>query len=148
MAYSSALSQFTFNTNAIKAVGSIAFSMQRTPLDVTSIGSWNTYFIDGIASSAFTLDVFYSYLDHSALITDILNPLNSGRPLAFTIKLGSYTSGGVVNDTIAGKCIITSWDAVSASADVVKGSFACQVVGPLTVVSDVVDIGNAEVAPA
>jgi hypothetical protein len=148
MAYSSALSQFTFNSTVIKAVGSIAFSMQRTPLDVTSIGSWNTYFIDGISSSAFTLDVFYSYLDHSALITDILNPLNTGRPRSFTIKLGSYTSGGAVNDTITGTCIITSWDAVSASADVVKGSFSCQIVGPVTVVADVADIGNAETAPA
>ena len=77
MAYSSSLSAFTFDATTIPAVGNIAFSLQRTPLDVTSIGAWNTYFIDGVASAAFTLDVFFSHADHNKLITDVLNPASS-----------------------------------------------------------------------
>ena len=149
MAYASALSAFSFNTTNIPAVGNIAFSMQRTPLDVTSIGAWNTYFIDGVASAAFTLDVFFSKADHTLLITDILLPTGASRPKVFTITLGTV---GVNAETITGKCIITSWDVVSASADVVRGSFSCQIIGPVAFtgagVTTTATTGSNEVTPA
>lgn len=149
MAYSSALSAFTFATVNIPAVGNIAFSMQRTPLDVTSIGTWNTYFIDGVASSAFTLDVFFARADHNLLLADILTPTAANRPKAFVIKLGTV---GANNETISGNCIITSWDVVTASADVVRGSFSCQVVGPITFAgggaTTIATTGSNEVTPS
>lgn len=149
MAYSSSLSGFTFDGTTIPAVGNIAFSLQRTPLDVTSIGSWNTYFIDGVASAAFTLDVFFAHADHNKLITDVLNPATSAGTKAFVITLG--TAGANV-EKIEGYCIVTSWDTVSASSDVVRGSFSCQIVGPVKYtaagVADTADYGSGESAPA
>lgn len=149
MAYSSSLSAFTFDTTVIPAVGNIAFSLQRAPLDVTSIGAWNTYFIDGVASAAFTLDVFFSHADHNKLITDVLNPSSSAGTKAFVITLGTV---GANVEKIEGYCIVTSWDTVAASSDVVRGSFSCQIVGPIKYTgggaSDTADIGGAETAPA
>lgn len=149
MAYASALSAFSFNNTNIPAVGNIAFSMQRTPLDVTSIGAWNTYFIDGVASSAFTLDVFFSKADHTLLVSDILLPTAASRPKAFVITLGTV---GVNAESISGKCIITSWDVVSASADVVRGSFSCQIIGPVSFTgggsTTTASTGSNEVTPS
>lgn len=149
MAYSSSLSAFTFDATTIPAVGNIAFSLQRTPLDVTSIGAWNTYFIDGVASAAFTLDVFFSHADHNKLITDVLNPASSAGTKAFQITLGTV---GANVEKITGYCIVTSWDSVAASSDVVRASFSCQVVGPIVYTAggsaDTADYGGAEVAPA
>lgn len=150
MAYSSALSAFTFDATTIKAVGSVAFSLQRAPLDVTSIGAWNTYFIDGVASSAFTLDVFFDIADHTKLMVDILNPASgASRPKAFIITLKNV-AGAV--QSISGNCIVTSFDVVTTTADVVRGSFACQVVGPITFTTnttgDLADTGTAETIPS
>lgn len=149
MAYASALSAFSFNTTNIPAVGNVAFSMQRTPLDVTSIGAWNTYFIDGVASAAFTLDVFFTRADHNLLTSDILGPTGANRPKAFVITLGTV---GANSESISGKCIITSWDVVSASADVVRGSFSCQIIGPVTFTGGAVSVtattGSNEVTPS
>ena len=150
MAYSSSLSAFTFDTTTIPAVGNIAFSFQRTPMDVTSIGAWNTYFIDGVATAAFSLDVFFSHADHNKLITDVLNPASSAGTKAFIITLG--TVGGVV-EKIEGNCMVTAWDSVAASSDIVRGSFSCQVVGPIKWTAagnggDTADIGTAETSPA
>ena len=144
MAYSSALSSFTFDSTQIAAVGSVAFSMQRAPLDVTSIGCWNTYHIDGVASAAFTLDVYYTFDDHTKLISDIFVPSGANRPLTFSITLGV---NGATTDTISGRCIVTSMDVVTSTADVVRGSFACQIVGPVSVNGNEADTGNAEVVP-
>lgn len=148
MAYSSAISAFWFGATSstdvsIAAVGNIAFSLQRTPLDVTSIGSWNTYFIDGVASSAFTLDVYYSYADHNALLTDILNPTNANRPWYFEIVLNPANSP-TNPDKITGKCIITSFDVVSAAGDVVRGSFSAQVIGAVSIATDQATLGVNE----
>lgn len=149
MAYASALSAFSFNTTNIPAIGNVAFSMQRTPLDVTSIGAWNTYFIDGVATAAFTLDVFFSRADHNLLITDILLPTGASRPKAFVITLGTV---GANAETISGNCIITSWDVVSASSDVVRGSFSCQIIGPVSFTgggaTTQASTGTAEIVPS
>ena len=150
MAYSSSLSAFSFDGTTIPAVGNIAFSVQRTPMDVTSIGAWNTYFIDGVASSAFTLDVFFSHADHNKLITDILNPTTSSGSKAFVITLGTV---GANVEKIEGYCIVTSWDSVAASSDVVRASFSCQVTGPIKWTGggnggDIADIGGAETLPS
>jgi hypothetical protein len=149
MAYSSSLSAFSFDGTTIPAVGNIAFSFARTPMDVTSIGAWNTYFIDGVASAAFTLDVFFSHADHNKLITDVMNPVTSAGSKPFIITLGTV---GANVEKIEGYCIITSWDSVAASSDVVRASFSCQVTGPIKFTGsanggDLVDIGNAETVP-
>lgn len=150
MAYASALSAFYFGATStspplIAAVGNVAFSLQRTPLDVTAIGSWNTYFIDGVASSAFTLDVYYAYADHNALLTDLLNPVNAGRPWYFEIVLNPNNSP-TYPDKITGKCIITSFDVVSAGGDVVRGSFSAQVIGAVSIATDQATLGVSEAA--
>lgn len=150
MAYASALTGFYFGATStspplIAAVGNVAFSLQRTPLDVTSIGSWNTYFIDGVASSAFTLDVYYSRLDHATLLADVLNPVTAGRPWYFEIVLGPAAGSPAVVDKITGYCIITSFDAVSSAGDVVRGSFSAQVVGSVQIAGDLATEGAAEV---
>ena len=149
MASSSAITAFYFGSTSttpplIAAVGNVAFSLQRTPLDVTSIGSWNTYFIDGVASSAFTLDVYYSRLDHSTLLADILNPVTAGRPWYFEIHFGGSSGSPAVTDKVTGYCIITSFDAVSAAGDVVRGSFSAQVIGSVMSAGDLATEGVSE----
>lgn len=144
MAYASALSSFKFNQLEIAAVGNVAFSMQRAPLDVTAIGSYNSYFIDGVAASAFTLDVYYAYGDHTALIADIMDPLGAGRPLSFVI----YLKESATADYIAGYCIITGFDVVSQSGDVVRASFSAQVIGQLEINNTFAQTGATEVEEA
>ena len=146
MAYASALTGFKFNTVEIAAVGTVSFSLQRAPLDVTSIGSWNTYFIDGVASAAFTLDVFYSDGDHAALIFDLLNPTATSptRPVSFVIYFDGLATPA---DYVTGNCIITGFDVVSQSGDVTRASISAQVVGAVNISGDVADKGVAEVEP-
>ena len=146
MAYASALTGFKFNNVLIPAVGSVGFSLQRAPLDITSIGSWNTYFIDGVASAAFTLDVYYSDADHDDLLFDLLNPTATTptRPVAFVI----YFDGKATPvDYISGNCIITGFDVVSSAGDVTRASISAQVVGAVNVSGDVADKGIAEIPP-
>ena len=148
MAYPSAISSFSFNTNNIAAVGSVAFTLQRSPLDVTSIGSWNTYFIDGVATSAFSLDVYYSTSDHSALMNDILQPVTTTPgPVAFVITFGTTSGTPVVVDSVSGNCIITGFDIVAQGGDVVRGSISAQIVGPVTIAEVLAETGTAEIVP-
>jgi hypothetical protein len=146
MAYASALTGFKFNAALVPAVGTVSFSLQRAPLDITSIGSWNTHFIDGVASAAFTLDVFYSDADHDDLLFDLLNPTSTSptRPVAFVI----YFDGKATPvDYVSGNCIITGFDVVSQSGDVTRASFSAQVVGAINISGDVADKGIAEIPP-
>jgi hypothetical protein len=146
MAYSSALSSFEFNNVLINAVGTVAFTLQRPPLEVTPIGAWNTYFIDGVATSAFTLDVYYSAADHEALFDDILLPsTGTGRPLEFYINLDGANPSV---DRIYGNCIITGFDIVSSASDVTRASISAQVIGAISIAGQAADIGPSEAVVA
>jgi hypothetical protein len=71
-----------------------------------------------------SLDVYYTNADHTALVAQLRNP--SGF-IPFQI-----TFSGAANNTVSGSCLVVGWDAVTATADVTRGSFTLQVIGALT----------------
>lgn len=143
-AYNSALSAFSLNAVVIPAVGSCSVSLPRPVVDVTPIGCWNTYFIEGVLSGTVALDVFYNKVDHNTLTTALLNV--SGTTIPFVVIFDSNeTTPGTPDDFISGNCIITSWDAVSTTADVVRGSFVLQIYGQVNVNGTLSTLGNGEV---
>lgn len=116
----SALSYFVFDTITVPAVGTCAISTSRPPLDVTPIGSWNSYFIEGVLAAAGTLDVYYNKTDHEALVNAGCVVTNAPIEFSFVLK---------TNESIDGFCIITGWDIVSATTDVLRGQISFQIVG-------------------
>lgn len=122
-AFSSSVSKFEFNGNVVYAIGSMAASFQRPALDITPIGTRNSYFINtGNMTSVITLDVFYACADHGALVTELFNPTAADMPFVITFNDG---------DTINGYCIVTQFDSTVVTSDVVRGSFTLQVNGQL-----------------
>jgi hypothetical protein len=155
MAYTASLSGFSLAGTAVKAIGNISMSYNRSPVEVTPIGSWNSYFIPGVASTTISMDVYFSHADHSALKAAILNPLTNiaAQPQAFVLTLGgAIASGAVVPETISGFCYIVGWDVVASSGDVVRAQFQLVVQGYVTTAvgatTDLADYGTGETAPA
>jgi len=154
MAYTASLSGFTLATVVVKAIGNISMSYNRSPVEVTPIGSWNSYFIPGVASTTISMDVYLSYTDHATLKTAILNPLTNiaAQPQAFILNLGgAVASGAVVPETITGYCYVVGWDVVASSGDVVRAQFQLVVQGYINTVfgatTDLADYGTGETAP-
>jgi len=154
MAYSASLSAISFAGVNVKAVGNVSWSYNRSPLEVTPIGAWNSYFIPGVSSTTISLDVYFSHADHSYLKAAILNPVANitTQPNAFILTFGGNTvSGAVVPETITGSAYVVGWDVVMSSGDVVRAQFQLVVQGYIlsTVGSgtDYADYGTAETAP-
>ena len=154
MAYTASLSGFSLAGTAVKAIGNISMSYNRSPVEVTPIGSWNSYFIPGVSSTTISLDVYFSHADHTALKAAILNPQTniSSQPQAFILTFGGNTvSSAVVPETITGSAYVVGWDVVMSSGDVVRAQFQLVVQGYIlsTVGSatDYADYGNNETAP-
>jgi predicted secreted protein len=122
MAYNASVSSFSWNAVVIDAVGTMALSYSRQPLEVTQIGSANTHFISGIANAVVALDIFYNATQHAALTADIL----SGNSKAFVVTLGT-------GDTISGTAYVVGYDWVSSNSDVVRASLTLQVEGAITI---------------
>lgn len=146
-AFNSALSQFKWATVTIPAIGSVSMSLPRPAVDVTPIGSWNTYFIKGVMSGTIGLDIYYNKTDHKALVDALLTA--TGSSTAFQLILNStQTTPGTFDDVITGAGIVTSFDVVSSTADVVRASIVIQIYGQLNINGTAVTYGNAETPPA
>lgn len=155
MAYTASLSGFSLASTAIKAIGNISMSYNRSPVEVTPIGSWNSYFIPGVASTTISMDVYFSHADHNLLKAAILNPLTNiaSQPQAFVLTLGgAVVSSAVVPETITGFCYIVGWDVVASSGDVVRAQFQLVVQGYVNTAvgatTDLADYGTGETAPS
>ena len=122
MAYNASVSTFSWGGSVIDAVGTMALSYTRAPLEVTQIGSANTHFISGIANASISLDIFYNISQHSALTTNML----SGNSAAFIVTLAS-------SDTISGTAYVVGYDWVSSNSDVVRASISLQVDGGVSI---------------
>lgn len=123
-AYTSSLSAFAIGGNNIPAVGTMALSISRPPVDVTPIGVLNTYVLSGIMTAVATIDVYYNTTDHTALTSEILTPAGLAQvELFFNGTAGS-------TDVFAGQATIVSMDVVSVTSDVVRGSYTFQFYGP------------------
>lgn len=134
MAYNASVSSFSWGGAVIDAVGSVALSFSRQPLEVTQIGSANTHFISGIANSVIALDIFYNATQHSTLTTAAL----SGNSAAFIVTLGT-------SDTISGTGYVVGYDWVSSNSDVVRASITIQVEGAVTINSTAAAAGANEI---
>lgn len=123
-AYTSSLSAFAIGGTNIPAVGTMALSISRPPVDVTPIGVLNTYILSGIMTAVATIDVYYNATDHAALTGEILVPAGLTQvELFFNGTAGS-------TDVFGGAATIVSMDVVSVTSDVVRGSYTFQFYGP------------------
>jgi hypothetical protein len=134
MASTSSVASFTYNSVTFVAVGSCAISSQRPVIDVTYLGSWNSYSLPGVMATAITLDVFISMTDHVVLVTNLVN----GEVVrAFTVTL-------VTGDTITGSAYVTGFDSAIVSGDVSRASFTLVVDGAITMDGDLATKGTSE----
>lgn len=134
MAYTSAVSSFTYNGGVIDAVGTCSLSYNRAPLEVTQIGSANTHFISGIANAAISLEIFYNLTQHAPFASNIL----SGNLQTFVVTLGT-------SDTISGSAYIVGYDFVTSNSDIVRASLSLQVDGAITINSVAAAAGTNEI---
>ena len=122
MASTSSVASFIYNSVTHAAVGSCAISSQRPVIDVTYIGSYNTYSAPGLLSTALTLDVFIDCTSHATLLTNLAD---AEVPRAFTVTF-------VTGDTITGTAYVTGFDASIVSGDVSRASFTLVCDGVVT----------------
>jgi hypothetical protein len=122
-AFNSSVSAFKIGNTTINAVGTMAISASRPPLDTTPIGVLNTYIITGVLTVVASLDVFFSEADHGGLTDELMNPQGL-TDVEVIFKSGDY---------LAGQATVVAWDCVSAGMDVVRGSFTLQFYGPVNV---------------
>jgi hypothetical protein len=129
MPQSSALSSITFkqlpsgSVTNINAVGSVTWSLNRAPFEVSEIGNADAQFIAGYQNSTAQLDVFYLEADHAIFEANITSALAAGE-LELTL-----TSG----DTLNGTGFVTSYSVTAAANDVVRASIGIQFTGALTI---------------
>lgn len=134
MAYNASVSSFSWKASVIDAVGTMALSYSRPPLEITQIGSANTHFISGIANAVIALDIFYNKDQHSALTNDML----AGNSGAFIVTLAS-------GDAVSGTAYVVGYDWTSSNSDVVRASLTLQVDGGISINSTAAANGANEI---
>ena len=134
MASTSSVASFTYHSITFAAVGSCAISSQRPVIDVTYLGSWNSYSLPGVMSTAITLDVFISMTDHVVLVTNLING-EVVRPFSILLTTG---------DTITGSAYVSGFDASIVSGDVSRASFTLVADGAITMDGDLATKGASE----
>lgn len=113
MATTSSVAKFTYYSVDHAAVGSCAISAQRPVIDVTYLGSYNTYSAPGLLSTALTLDVFIDMTSHKVLVTNLVD---AEIPRAFTVLF-------VTGASISGTAYVTGFDSQIVTGDVARASF-------------------------
>lgn len=136
MATTSSVASFSFNGVTIAAVGTCSVSAARPPIDVTPIGSWNTYHEFGILSTIVQLDVYYSNADHGAIVDQLTAPTGF---IPFVVTFSS-----AAGNAVSGNCMVVGWDSGAATADITRGSFTLQVRGALTTAGQTSVVGGGE----
>lgn len=121
-AYSTDLSSFTFNSVTYDGIGSMSISMSSPPLDVTQVGSANTYSIAGMMSTAISLDIYYTKAQHVTLTSSLL----TGGSAAFTLTAAA-------GDVITGTARVVGLDIIGSNQDIVRASVTLQVTGPISI---------------
>ena len=133
-AVTATVSTFSWNSVVIDAIGTVSVSAARPALDVTQIGSANTHHVPGVATTVVAADLYMNATDHQALVNDYLSA--TARAFVITVATGQ---------TITGTGIITGCDVVSSNQDVVRGSIAIQVSGPVTIFGSTAVSGSNEI---
>ena len=121
-AYSTELSTFVWNGVVLDAIGSMTLSSAAAPLDITQVGSANSYNISGVMQTSVSLDIYYTSTQHSQLTTDYLG----GTARSFAVRANSV-------DQVSGTGRIVGFDVVASTADIVRASITIQVTGPISV---------------
>lgn len=121
-AYTASVSAITYNSITFEAVGSMAVSMSRQPIDITQVGSANSNFLSGILTTAIALDIYYNKADHVTFTTALLTPASN----AFTFTTAA-------SDVVTGNGFVTGCDIVATMGDIVRGSITIQCTGIVSV---------------
>lgn len=121
-AYSTDLSSFTFNSVVFDGIGSMSISMSAPPLDITQVGSANTYHIAGMMSTAINLDIYYTKAQHVQLTGSLL----AGGTASFTLTAAA-------GDIVTGTARVVGLDIIGANQDLVRASVTLQVTGPIAI---------------
>lgn len=137
MAYSTAVSGFSFNGAGIAAVGNASVSFARTPVDVTSIGMRNAYSIGGVAHASIEADVYYTKADHSAISSQLLG--NTADVEIYVYFEGADYFGGT------GRCTSFEWHA--PVGDIVRAKIGFVISGQLDINATASTPGPAEATP-
>lgn len=111
-AINAALSQFSFGASNISAIGSVSVSSGRQPIDITTIGAANQYFLAGVMGTVVSLDVYYSVADHGAIVA---NMTNGSAASAFVVTMKS-------GDVVSGSGFVTQADIAASAGDVVRAN--------------------------
>lgn len=118
-AINAALSQFSFGASNISAIGSVSVSSGRQPIDITTIGAANQYFLAGVMGTVVSLDVYYNITDHSSIVA---NMTNSSSASAFVVTMKS-------GDVVSGSGFVTQADIVASAGDVVRANITIVATG-------------------
>ena len=127
MPQSSALSSVSFKQTpagssfTIDAVGSVTFTYNRAPFEVSEIGNANAQFIAGYQNCTAQLELFYLEADHEDI------ELNINQALAVAQVVITLAT----NDTITGDAYVTAYTVTAAANDVVRASITLQFTGAI-----------------
>ena len=121
-AYTASVSSITYNSVTFEAVGSMAVSMSRQPIDITQVGSANSSFLSGILTTAIALDIYYNKADHVIFTAALLTPASN-----------TFTFTTAASDVVTGSGWVTGCDIVASTGDIVRGSITIQCTGIVSV---------------
>jgi len=121
-AISTDLSSITFNSVQLDGIGTMSISMSAPPLEITQVGSANTYFIAGMMTTAISLDIYYNKAQHVQLTGSLL----TGGTAAFTFTMES-------GDVVTGTARVVGMDVVGSNQDIIRASVTLQVNGPISI---------------
>lgn len=134
--YTATLSSISFNATVFEAIGSMAISSGRAPLEITQVGSANSHFLSGILSTSISLDIYYNKAHHQMLVDSLMN----GSSAAFI-----FTSSSSPSDTVTGTAYVVGLDVVASQGDIVRGSVTLQATGTITFAGTASVAGGNEV---
>jgi hypothetical protein len=125
-AYSSSFSSIEIpGGSGMDAIGTIAVSSARNPLDITQVGSANGYVLGGVLQGQIAADIYYNKADHTHLYSKLLD----GQTTTFKFNINTQ---GTNTDFVSGTGLITGLDVIATSGDLVRGSLTMVTHGALT----------------
>jgi len=108
----------------VPAVGSATYTLNRPPLEITSLGDGNASFLTGVQNATATLDIFYDNDDANHI--ELFDNIN-GAENAIAVKLTLET-----DESIQGLAYVTNFDITATNGDVTRASVQLQFTGAIT----------------
>jgi len=118
MAINAALSSFSFGGTVVAEVGTASITMDRAPLESTSIGSKVSTFVVGVGNATANLEIFYD--QDSAQHTALENNINTGAAAAAVILTLES------NNTYTGTAYVTSFEVTAQAGSLVRANVGLQ----------------------